>query len=152
MRALCWLSLPWALAWLAWAAYLGETFGLSAGDGGALRHAGERWSVAALVAVLGVLPLAGLTLYARRYILRLVRAGEQAELTLLGFWAPIERRWPVGVFERSTDHDGRFWSGGVSVDAPWTTLRIAGRRYILDRQAERIDHRGLRRLMGDGAS
>ena len=152
MRVVCWLSLPWAIAWLLWAADLGQTFGLGAGDGGVLRPDGERWSVAALVAAIGLLPVAGLTLYARRYILRLARVGNEAELTLLGFWAPIEARVPISKFEGKTDHDGRFWSGGVSVQAPWITLRIDGRRYILDRQADRLDERGLRRLIDDGAN
>ena len=151
LRVVCWLSVPWAIAWVLWAAELGQTFGLSAGDGGVLRPAGERSSVAALVAAIGLLPVVGLSLYARRYTLRLARVGEEAELTLLGFWAPIQRRVPITKFERRTEHEGRFSSGGVSVHAPWITLRIGGKRYILDRQAERIDQRALRRLIDDAA-
>ena len=46
------------------------------------------------------------------------------------------------------DGDGRLSIGGVSVNAPWITLRVDGRRYCVDLQAERVDRKTLERRAG----
>ena len=148
VRWLCWASAAWAAGWLWWAAEMAQSYGLSPGDGGALRSAVERWGVAVLLAAVGVLPLAGMALYARRYIVRLVRSGESAEVTVAGFWRPYARSYPAAAFAPGRAHHGRLSTGGVSVNAPWITLRVDGRRYFVDLQAERVDRKALERLAG----
>lgn len=150
VRWLFWGSLFWAAGWLAWAGDSAQSFGLSPGDGGVLRPPGERWGVAAILATLGLLPGLGLAVYMRRYIVRLVREGDTAHVTVLGVWKARERSRPLSAFEGGDAHAGRMSAGGVSVNAPWITLRIDGRRYVVDLQAERVDRKGLARLARDG--
>ena len=151
VRWVCRGSLLWALACLLWATDLARTFGLSPGDGAVLRPAGERWVVASFVAAIGLLPVAGLVFYARRYVIRLVRSRQSAQVTLLGFGASFTREYGVAALGGSKTHEGRIFAGGVSVRAPWITIRINGKRYVVDLQSERVDQRALAALINDGA-
>ena len=146
LRWVCWGSVVWTIAWLAWAVDLAETYGLSPGDGGVLRPFGERLAYAAVLTVIAVLPLVGLIWYSRRYIVAMSRSGGMVDVTMLGFWRPLRRRYAVAAFGPSTTHGGRMSAGGLTVNAPWITLRIGGKRHFVDLQSERADTRRLTAL------
>ena len=141
----------WCAGWLYWAYDMSQTFGLSPGDGGVLRPAGERWALAAFLALIGIAPLAGMAVYARLYVTRLCRDGQQVVVTIIGLVRPRTFSVPLAAVAKATSHQGRtpFYSR-ITVNAPWITLRIAGRPYILDQQAERLDNGALQRLIRDG--
>jgi hypothetical protein len=146
VRGLQWLMLAWAVGFLAWALSLAQTYGLSPGDGGVLRPPGTRYAVAALVAFIGLLPCWLMGRYGRVYLSRIVQDGDRLELEVLGTWRrrrlSIDRREVVRVTSRA----GVFVNpNGVSVNAPWLGLWLAGRRWplIVDRQAEIVDVRGI---------
>lgn len=140
VRWITWAFAIWAVGWLYWAWTMAETYGLSPGDGGVLRPLPQRLGLATLFATIGVLPLAGMVLYASLYLRRIEREGDAVIVTVLGLFASAQHRYRVSDFERATKHEGRLELRS-SVHAPWLTLRVAGRRlpYIVDVQAERVD-------------
>lgn len=129
---------------LYWAADLAQTYGLSPGDGGVLRPQSERLSIAALIAGLGALPLVGLCVYARLYLIRIEQDVAGLVLTTLGTFGPSTHRVLPGEVEKIRFHAGQL-EPGSSVHTPWLTVRVKGRRlpFILDLQAESIDREGL---------
>lgn len=151
VRWICWGSVVWAIAWLVWGADIGQTYDLSLESDGIVPPVEEGWSWAmeAGLAALGLLPLAGLAFYVRRYIIRLVRYEGGVQVVVIGWWNPRAQTFPIEAFEGSTEHEGRTY-GHISVNAPWITLRIGGRRYIVDGRSERLDRRGLARLVREG--
>jgi hypothetical protein len=150
VRLLTWLFAVWAVAWLIWAADLSQTYGLSPGDGGALRPTLQRWTMALSTALLGVAPFAGMVAYVRLYVTRLVRARGKVDVTVLGLFAPTTRRFDLTDIGPARSHHGRLQTD-ISVNAPWITLWIKWRPYIIDLQAGRIDRRGVSQLAVDAA-
>jgi hypothetical protein len=135
VRILFWVIALYCAGMLYWAYDLAQTYGMSPGDGGVLRPAGERGIVSALIAALSVAPLVGMVLYVRRYVIRLSRDADTITVTVLGVLGT--RTWTCtrADVSRATEHRGRL-TLRTSVNAPWITLRIAGRRYIIDLQSE----------------
>jgi hypothetical protein len=58
-----------------------------------------------------------------------------------------ERRFPLASFEPGKDHDGELYTITHWVNAPWSTVGIDGRTYIIDLQAEHVDREGLARML-----
>ncbi len=150
VRMVTWASALWCIGWLYWAADLAQTYGLSPGDGGVLRAPLQRWATAAIVALIGILPLVGMAIYARRYVVRLERERADLLVTVIGFLAPSTRSHPVTDVGDSQRNRGQLRLR-ISVNAPWIRLRIAGRSYIIDLQAERVDAQAIERIVADAA-
>jgi hypothetical protein len=149
VRLFTWLCAIFAIGALTWAADLSQTYGLSPGDGGMLRPPVERWTTAIGTALLGSAPFAGMLIYVRLYVTRLVRARGKLDITVLGLIAPATRRFDLTDVGGARRHDGRF-EAHISVNAPWITLWIGRRPYIIPLNAGRIDRRGIAQLAVDG--
>lgn len=149
VRWVAWGSALWCIGFLYWAADMSQTYGLSPGDGGVLRPPAARWTVAAILALIGILPFLGMVIYTRLYVIGLAREGDELRVTVIGLLAASTRIHAVRDVNAAREHHGQF-RGRITVNAPWTVLRIAGRPYIIDRQAERIDGAAIRRLVNDG--
>ncbi len=122
--------------------YVGNHFGLSPADGGVLRPLWQRVAFGSALASVGCAFAGGMLLYLRLYIARLrivERDGEGRTVTLEAAMAFPGLRVPLSEAELmgTGDHAGRSSHfRGVSVNAPWTSLRLRGRRLplILDAQ------------------
>lgn len=103
--------------------------------------------VAPILAGLALLLLAALLVYARSYVIRMESDASELILTTLGMLSPTAHRIPRGSVERIGSHDG--WIDNSIVQAPWLTLRVAGRTlpFVLDLQAERIDRPAIAGLL-----
>ncbi|HMO28686.1 hypothetical protein [Enterovirga sp.] len=139
-----------------WAWDLSQTYGLSPGDGGVLKPPGVRLTAAAIVGAIGLLPLLGMIAYVRRYVAGLVWQGERVVLSG-ACWPMGERSVPLAAFAPGREHDGRLYTVKHWIEAPWLTLSVGGRTYIVDLQAEEVNREGLARLfkeanrLGNGA-
>jgi hypothetical protein len=149
VRLFTWLCALFAVGFLIWAADLSQTYGLSPGDGGVLRPPVERWAVAFTTALVGIAPFAGMLIYVRLYVTRLVRAQGKIDVTVLGLLAPATRRFDLTDVGAARRHDGRMQLD-ISVNAPWITLWIGRRPYIIPLNAGRVDRRGIAQLAVDG--
>jgi hypothetical protein len=148
VRIVTWASGLWVIGFLYWAADLSQTYGLAPGDGGVLRPPFQRWTAATILTLIGILPFAGMLIYARLYVIRLVREGANLHVTVIGFFVPSSRTYALTDVERSRHHHGRL-ELSISVNAPWVTLRIAGRPYVIDLQADAVDADAIARLVAD---
>ncbi|TDR93936.1 hypothetical protein [Enterovirga rhinocerotis] len=146
VRWFFWACVPLFIGCAYWGWDLSRTYGLSPGDGGVLQPLSWRLTVAAIVVAVGLLPLAGMILYVRRYVAGLIRQGGEVIVTFVGWPAPSERRIPVAQVTPGREHDGRFSTLTHRVNTPWMTIRLAGRIYLIDLQAELVDRHALSRL------
>jgi hypothetical protein len=146
VRIVLWFSAIWCIGWLYWAYDIAETYGLSPGDGGVLRPPGERWAAAAIMASVGIAPLIGMIVYARRYLTRLVRDGKTIAVSVLGVLGESTWSRPLTDVTDVASHRGQLHLRS-RVDAPWITLRIAGRRYIIDLQSELVNRDAIDELL-----
>lgn len=130
LSAVCALGSSWA-AWGIW-----QTLGLSPADGNQLRPWPERLAMALLVAGLGWSFLAAMLVYLRCYVSRIVAVDrETIELQPLWLGRAVQVAARDGAQTRA--HAGQFQTRmTVSVSAPWTALRLPGRRlpFIIDEQ------------------
>ena len=146
-------TIVWSLGWLYWSSVIAQTYGLSPGDGGSLRPANQRFTMAALMLVVAFAPLAGMAVYGRVYLTRIEREGDRLVLTALGFLVPFRFRIAISDLQGSEEHERKMTGGsGVSVDAPWITLRAKGYRlpFVVDLQAEHVDKRAILGLIQRG--
>lgn len=151
VRLVLWATVPVALAaaWGGWSIF--ATYGLSPADGGVLRPVWERALFGGGVAALGLVCLAGMALYASLYVLRLDAGDDQVELDTMTFAGRRTRRFAAGDFGGAGYQGGRFRPPrGASVNAPWITLKVRGRRLplIIDLQSDEIDAARLAALAG----
>lgn len=151
VRIFAWATALWCIGWLYWAYDLSQTYGLSPGDGGVLRPAVDRYTFAAIMALIGIAPLAGMAVYVRLYVTRLARDGDRIAMTVVGLLRPRTFDVPLtAVADKIGRHGQTPIYGWIKVYAPWITLRVSGRPYIIDQQAETLDEAALRRLVKDG--
>jgi hypothetical protein len=147
VRALMLLSLAAMGLCLWWGIDLARTYGLEAGDGGELAPLGQRLLVAAVVILLGVGFAAGMALYGRCYTARIEfdPDSNQFHLYTIGFFGSLEHVMDAKAVRSSRRHAGRV-TGRIGVNAPWTTVRLAGRRLplIIDGQGVVLEEK----LMG----
>lgn len=155
VRAIMWLSVACALAacWFGWEMF--RSYGLRPADGGVLAPLGVRLAWGLGLAGLGLAFVGGMWLYGRCYVARLTfdpRSG-RAEARTVGFFAG---RWvafgEADVLGSSYYGGQAMSSSGVSVKAPWYTVRLRGRRWplVLDAQGQFSDERLATRLMRAG--
>jgi hypothetical protein len=84
VRFVAWGLVLFCIGFLYWAADMSQTYGLNPGDGGVLRPATERWAVAAILALIGILPFVGMVIYVRLYVIGLVRERDELRVTVIG--------------------------------------------------------------------
>ena len=146
-----WLLLALAAACAAWSCYegaaLARTYGLRPADGGVLAPPTVRLAWGAAVAGLALAFFAGMLVYARCYVTRLVYDGTAGTVRVRTLLPPVRvvaaSAFGGGALRRGRSH------GRIPVDAPWASLRVRGRRlpYILDLQGDVADPPALRRLV-----
>lgn len=130
--AVCALGSSWA------AVGIWQHMGLSPADGNQLSPWQARLAMAAFVAGFGWSFLGGMLVYLRCYVSHIVTVDhETIELQPLWLGRPLQ----VGARDGSLTqaHAGQFHSRmAVSVSAPWTSLRLPGRRlpFIIDAQGQ----------------
>jgi hypothetical protein len=121
-----------------WAAWLMLTVPAT-GPNDDLPPAG-RWAIALLAALVGVGFFVGMWVYGRCYVGKAEVDTERnrLRLTLLGFLFPSTLEIPADAIAGSTDHDGHLHTHHVSVNAPWTSVRVRGRRLplVVDAQGD----------------
>lgn len=153
VRIFLWGSIAACFAALYAAWSLVETYGLNPGDGGVLRPLDERLMAGGIVGGLGVAFAGAMIWYASLYAVRISRERDQVEMETMAILGTKTRNFAVSDFDGGTYHGGRMQSGrGISVNAPWITLRVKGRRipFIADVQAETFDQSALMNLARGG--
>lgn len=154
VRIFLWGSIAACVGALYAAWSLIETYGLNPGDGGVLRPIGERLMAGCIVGGLGVAFAGGMIWYASLYAVRISRDRDQVELETMAIFGTKKRHFATSDFDGGAYHEGRMQSGrGQSVNAPWVTLRVKGRRlpFIADVQAETFDRSALMKLARGGS-
>ena len=152
VRALMGFSLLCA-AGAVWAgSNLALTYGLNPADGGELAPLPVRLAWGVGVALIGISFAAGMYLYGRCYVAQLDfdEQAKQFRIRTVRFLGSSEQTVNPADILRSRHHSGKFQTPGVSVNAPWTSLKIRGRRWplILDAQGEFYEPQLLRKLLG----
>jgi hypothetical protein len=122
------------------------TYGLRAVDGygGQLAPLATRLPFALLVAAIGLSFVAGMWVYGNLYVLALDLdpATNLLHVRSVGLLWPRRFTLPMADVEGVTWMEGRTGNPvGVSVDAPWLSLRVKGRRLplILDAKGDFLD-------------
>lgn len=141
VRGMMLLSLACAVASLWWGWDLFQTYGTRPADGGELALLPVRLAWGVGVGSLGVIFAAGMWLYGRLYVakMELDRAASKLHVHTLRFLGTRERVFDVSDVLVTRRHAGRMdLPGSPSVNAPWTSLRLAGMRLplIMDQQGD----------------
>ncbi len=152
VRAIMWFSLLCAAGAVWGGYYLATTYGLNPADGGELAALPVRLAWGIGVALLGLAFAAGMYLYGCCYVAQ-IDFDEQAKLLrvrTVGFLGYAEQTINPADILRSRYHHGKFQTPEMTVNAPWTSLKIRGRRWplILDAQGEFCEPKLLRKLLG----
>jgi len=122
--------------------------------GGALAPFWERVGLAALLVSVGVLSAGGMIWYSRIYVLKLSRSGDWVRVVTPGVVRPLVRQLHASRFAFGRQYDGRIYNPyGVSVNAPWVTLRVAGwlSPLLVDLQSETIHQTRMDQFLRDAA-
>jgi hypothetical protein len=147
---------------LWWAFELTLSHGLNPGDGGVLAPLVERLAVGGVVAVLGIAFAAGMCVYGRVYAARMEfdPGATQIHLETVGFLGAVRHVIPVEDLGSFRARGRVNWNVVVAatvlghpvplVDAPWTSVRIAGWRLplIIDHQGNVLHHKLMQTLFG----
>ncbi len=131
--------------------HLAQTYGLNPADGGALAPLTVRLAWGIGVTLLGVGFSAAMWLYGRCYVARLDldETAHQLHVYTLRFFGTARHVYDVddvvGIRRHRWRYIGEDW-----VDAPWYTLRLAGRRlpFILDAPGGTLHRQWRYRLRG----
>jgi hypothetical protein len=151
VRFFQWFMVLFGFGFLWWAWHLSQTYGLSPGDGGALRPAFQRYAWAAFLAPLGLACLFAARAYERRYV---VRIDYDPKLRMVWIHTLDSRQ-----LEAVSDLVSFAWHEGktsttrpdgttLKVHAPWWELTVHGakRGFIVDAQGATVDEPLLERL------
>jgi len=165
VRALMGLSLAVLAFCLGWGLDLAQTYGLNPGDGGVLAPLPQRLAWAGGVSLFGVAFVAGMGLYGRLYAVRIEfdPEGRRLHLDTAGFFRNNRHVIDCADAGGVRRHRGVSTIGALgelvghpipSVDAPWRSVRIAGRvlPLIIDERGEVLDHKLMRALFGGRAA
>ena len=112
---------------------------------------GERRAAQVFAVLAGVAAVAGILVYARSYIARVEEQDAGSVLIrhpgLVGSSTRVVREQDL---KSSAFNDGFYAAGGLTVDAPWHTVRLRNRRIplILDVQGRVLDSGRLERALG----
>jgi hypothetical protein len=133
------LALCCAVGGLLWGWNLLQTYGLAPGDGGVLAPFWQRAAWGSSVALLGLAFGLGMWLYVRQYIARIDYDESSASFHIrtADFLSVRPFVASKGGARRGKQHAGQLnLPDAPSVHAPWTSIRVPGRRLplILDDQ------------------
>jgi hypothetical protein len=138
VRVLLWAAAACAAAALYGAWDLALHYGLSPGDGGVLRPLGQRLAWAAGVGSLGLAALVGMWVYSRTYVAALRYDGPGGFLIVRtpSWLGTRAERVSVADLAGATHRDAKRLAQignahGLTVDAPWLSVRVRGRRLPL---------------------
>ncbi|HEX6038402.1 hypothetical protein [Longimicrobium sp.] len=142
VRFVAWVVLG-ALALALWGGWeITRGYGLRPADGGVLKPLAVRLAFGGCVAALGLLFAVGMWIYGRCYVAEASVDETRGVLgiTLIGLVLRSRMEVPVDDVEGSTYHAGRSNTGDFTVNAPWVSVRLRGRRLplIVDAQGEFI--------------
>lgn len=147
VRVIIWGSALVAAGSLYAAAGIYETYGINPGDGGVLKPLHERAAVAAFVAFLGLSFLIAMLVYGRCYVAAasLDEVAMELHLETFGLLGRRKQVLPVGDILERKEHAGRVpvfieRASGITVNAPWRSVRVAGRRLPLIVDAQGLTH------------
>jgi hypothetical protein len=135
-----------ALLWMS--GYWLRSYGLDPVDGGVLKPLGVRlWGALAWGAP-GVAFIAGILAYLQCYVTR-IEADDAGgyRVTVAGFGPRLE--FAADRVARVGFNEGKSHAGGISVNAPWYSVRLRGRRLplIVDLQGDFLDEHAVDRLV-----
>jgi hypothetical protein len=151
VRAVMLLSLAGAALSIWWGIDLAQTYGLNPGDGAVLRPVTQRLLAGATVAGLGVAFAIGMWVYGRCYAARIDfdAATQQLRLHTVRFLGTRRQVIDVGDIGEARWHHGQFQLH-ISVNAPWVSVRMAGRRLplLIDAQGVVSDRRLMKKYFG----
>lgn len=118
--------MAWALGTLYWAWTMVDSYGIAAGDGGVLRPLAERLAMAGGMVLVGILPFLGFVMFAALYLVRAERKGDVVTVSTTGLFRPVHRRHCISESGSATEYPGRL-ALRSTVNAPWLSLRVAGK-------------------------
>ncbi|WP_162806257.1 hypothetical protein [Sphingosinicella terrae] len=152
VRGLMLFSLVCALGTAWWGWDLFRTYGSLPGDGGVLAPLGTRLAVGIGVASIGILFALGMAAYGRIYVsvLALDEPSGTLRASTVRFVGSRALIVPLTDVFGSNYRAGRFVNpAGVSVNAPWISVRVKGRRWplIVDAQGEFTDRSLVARVL-----
>lgn len=151
VRAIMLLSLVCAALSVWWGIELAQTYGLSPGDGGVLRSAGERAVVGGVIASLGVAFAFAMWIYGRCYAARIDLDPKTGRLHVhtAGLIGTTPHVIDPADIVSSRWHDGELQLRS-SVKAPWVSVRLRGARLplIIDDQGLALDPRAMHKYFG----
>lgn len=133
------LSLLCAIAGLWFGFELFQSYGLRPADGGRLAPIGMRIGWLVGLGGAGLIFALGMWVYGRNYVrsIRFDAAGKRLHLRTLGMFGDGAAIVPLDRLKQANFKHGRLDNPvGVSVNAPWISLRVEGRGipYIIDGQ------------------
>ena len=141
VRIVMLVSLPVAAAacWWGWDTY--STYGLRPADGGVLAPFGTRLAFGGFIALFGLAIAFGMWLYGTVYVAALDRDEGTGlfHIRTLGFFGTRASSFSEADVSGAKYHSGDFFVPGAPfVRAPWTSVRVAGRRlpYVFDAQGK----------------
>ncbi len=146
IKVRAWMLIALAIAggacWYGWGLF--QTFGERPADGGVLAPFVTRLLVGGFVALLGLAFAAGMWVYSRVYVASLAWDRDACRLVVRtpGFILTRRESFAPSEIGGTGYRKGRLVNpAGVSVDAPWHSLKIKGRRfgYIIDAQGHWLD-------------
>ncbi|MEM7234034.1 MAG: hypothetical protein AAF517_17790 [Planctomycetota bacterium] len=155
VRGIMYLAMAVGLGAL-WAAYhIYTTFGLNPADGygGELAPMAHRAPFAGFVALFGLTFWGGMFMYGRCYAAEISVSDDESEVKIRTLGFIVDRRMTRAASELvdSDFHEGRnkgFFARYLSVNAPWVSVRIRGKRWplIVDVQGDFLDEGTFDRL------
>ena len=125
--------------------FIFQTLGLSPVVDSSLKPVAERLAAAGALVAVGAIFLVAMMLYARLYVIDMERIGSQISFATLSLTGTSRRTVDITDFRAGNYHGGQVRTGDFSINAPWLTFYVAGRKWplILDLQAEKIDLEGV---------
>jgi hypothetical protein len=129
--------------------WLVQSYGLHPAEGGVLKPLATRLLMGLGFGGSGLGIIAGILLYLQCYVSR-IEADDAADgyrVTVAG-WGP-KLEFPADAVARAGFNDGVSHAGGISVNAPWYSLRLRGRRFplMIDLQGDFLDEQAVDRLL-----
>ncbi|HYR10317.1 MAG TPA: hypothetical protein VEQ60_21260 [Longimicrobium sp.] len=130
--------------------YLLLNYGLHPDDGGVLKPLMSRILMGAVFVVPGMAIIAAILLYLRCYVMRIEADDVEEGAYRIALAAPGQAL-TIGHDDiaRAGYNEGISHAGGISVNAPWYSLRLCGRRFplIIDLHGDFLDRRAVDRLI-----
>jgi hypothetical protein len=132
--------------------YLFLNYGMQPADGGVLKPLTSRILMGGAFVLPGAAIIAAILLYMQLYVTRIEEdeVGDGFRVTIAGFGPSLTIN--LRDIARVDYNEGISHGGGISVNAPWYSLRLRGRRFplIVDIQGDFLDEHAVDRLIYGG--